>query len=248
MKTNTISLGRDLTSDPFWAGIVGQSASEPLDDDQFEACTAANRLPSSFVPNISSEIRAPLSSVIGTLELLADTELTRQQRRYVRMARASADSLLSLVNEVADFSENEPCDSAITWSEFNRPRSMEFEQVPETGPFDLASLLDRCLGDATCCTMILHKFSDRAADQLSALDRAAGSRNAAELARQAHTLTEVAASLAADDVAECAARLERQAQAGELDSVGPLLDQVHAEVARCLQAMPDVLARISRHR
>jgi HPt (histidine-containing phosphotransfer) domain-containing protein len=247
MKTNTLPFGRDLTSNSFWAGIVGQTVSEPLDFDQFETHSAADRLPSRSLLNIGDEIRTPLNSMIENLELLADTDLTWQQRRYVRTARASAHSLLSLVDEVANFSEIEPDDAEPEWSEFNAPRSMEYEKAPEHGPFDLANLLKRCLGDTTFCTMILHKFTARAADQLAALDRAAGSRNAAELARQAHTLTEVAASLAAGDVADSAARLERQARAGELDGLAPLLEEVHAEVARCLQAVPDVLVRMSRH-
>jgi HPt (histidine-containing phosphotransfer) domain-containing protein len=110
--------------------------------------------------------------------------------------------------------------------------------------FDAAGLLAKCGGDARACAVMLRKFAARAADQLAALDRAAASQNAIELARQAHTLSEIAANLSANALATWAARLEWQARTSALGRVAPLLDTVRDEVARCLQAVPEVLARI----
>ena len=112
------------------------------------------------------------------------------------------------------------------------------------GPLDLESLLHRCLGDRPFCAMMLRKFSDRAAHQLAALDRAANARNIVELTREAHTLKGIAANISAEALRSSAARLEQAARAGEIDKAGVLVQQVHAQVERCLQAMPAVLAQV----
>jgi signal transduction histidine kinase len=68
---------------------------------------SASEAKSMFLANISHELLTPLNGVIGMTTLTLDTPLNTEQREMLEIARASADSLLSLVSEVLDFSNIE---------------------------------------------------------------------------------------------------------------------------------------------
>jgi signal transduction histidine kinase len=68
---------------------------------------SANQAKSSFLANISHELRTPMNGIIGMTELALDTKLSDEQRDLLETARKSADSLLHLLNDVLDFSKIE---------------------------------------------------------------------------------------------------------------------------------------------
>jgi PAS domain S-box-containing protein len=62
---------------------------------------------SDLISMISHEIRTPLNAIMGVGHLLAATDLTAPQQKYVRILRSSSASLLGLINDILDFSKIE---------------------------------------------------------------------------------------------------------------------------------------------
>ncbi|MBX9692891.1 MAG: response regulator [Cyanobacteria bacterium] len=79
----------------------------------------ASAYKSEFVARMSHEIRTPISAVIGTIELLKITTLDHEQQELVNIIDASADCLLTVVNEVLDYSKLEAGKVQLEYSDFS---------------------------------------------------------------------------------------------------------------------------------
>lgn len=75
--------------------------------DAMEAALEASRLKSEFLANMSHEIRTPMNGVIGMIRLILKMPLEGKLRRYAETVDASASALMTIINDVLDFSKME---------------------------------------------------------------------------------------------------------------------------------------------
>jgi signal transduction histidine kinase/CheY-like chemotaxis protein len=78
-----------------------------------------SRAKSEFVATISHEIRTPLNAVLGMTDLLNLTKLTSKQREYIQTIQSSGDMLISLVDNLLDFSHLETGKLELQKTEFD---------------------------------------------------------------------------------------------------------------------------------
>ncbi len=95
----------------------------------------ASTAKSAFLASISHELRTPLNAVVGYANLLAERSLGAADQEYLKALRSGAEQLLSLVNDVLDFSRIEAGE-------------MLLESIPFSVQECLESALDVVAGDA----------------------------------------------------------------------------------------------------
>ena len=68
-----------------------------------EKAETRSHIHSTFLSMVRHELRTPMNGVLGMMELTLDTELTDEQREYVTLARQSGMDLMTLIDDVLDF-------------------------------------------------------------------------------------------------------------------------------------------------
>lgn len=77
-----------------------------LEEEKVKA-QASTKAKSAFLATLSHEIRTPMNGVLGTAQILLKTELTSEQRKYMKTLYESGEHMMTLLNEILDFSKVE---------------------------------------------------------------------------------------------------------------------------------------------
>ncbi|KAF2411121.1 ATP-binding protein [Pseudomonas antarctica] len=155
-----------------FSDISARKQVEAALEEARQSADAANAAKTLFLATMSHEIRTPLYGVLGTLELLARTQLDAQQKDYLHAIEGSSSTLLQLICDVLDVSKIEAGQLALEMSEFS-PLDLVHEIIQGYAAaaqgkglqlyacFD-PKLPERLIGDVTRIRQILNNLLNNA--------------------------------------------------------------------------------------
>jgi signal transduction histidine kinase/ActR/RegA family two-component response regulator len=111
-KSEDISISQEVyavSKDMKDTKVVEQDLREKLKrlQVQKEEAENANRVKSQFLANMCHELRIPMNSLVGTIQLLGTSNINEEQSKYIRIIKESADSLVKIINNILDISKIE---------------------------------------------------------------------------------------------------------------------------------------------
>ena len=136
------------------------------------AAEAANKAKSQFLANMSHEIRTPMNGIFGFLELLNHSQLSQEQREYIREAKSSSETLLHLINDILDLSKIESGKLTLEVMNFKLRTAVEdatslfvptaYEKHLELNTLIKANVPDEVRGDPSRLRQILNNLISNA--------------------------------------------------------------------------------------
>jgi PAS domain S-box-containing protein len=114
--TGVVEIVRDVTTDKKLEAELAAA---------LERAEAASQAKGAFLANMSHEIRTPLNAVLGYVQLMLRDHLEPRQRERLSVVEESAETLLSIINDILDYSKIEAGRMEIKAESFDLVRCME---------------------------------------------------------------------------------------------------------------------------
>lgn len=172
MVVAPIEVNGDRMFTSFIRDISERLAHEKEMTRALEQAQAGSEEKSRFLATMSHEIRSPLNAVLGSLDLLQETQLSAEQYLYAKTSKDAGQALLSLINDVLDFSkieagllELDPQQFSIV-DMFDQAMQITYPKAKEKG-LDLIYVLDKstpaqALGDVVRLRQVIINLVDNA--------------------------------------------------------------------------------------
>ncbi|MGS0692251.1 PAS domain S-box protein [Shewanella sp. 30m-9] len=167
-----VQLGQEMLFTAFVRDISQRIKYEAQLKFSKEQAELGSEAKSRFLATMSHEIRSPLNAVLGSVDLLLDLSLNKEQRIYANTAKEAGTALLSTINDILDFSKIEAGQMVLEESVFS-PAKLAAQVLQVLSPkaqdkgIALASFINKnvpetVLGDGQRLRQVLHNLIDNA--------------------------------------------------------------------------------------